>query len=199
MRARLGLRYAGIRCELREVVLKDKPPEMVALSPKATVPVLHLPEGQVIDQSYDIIKWALGQNDPDGWQKFIDKADVLVDENDGTFKTALDKYKYASRFPDSSAETYRDQGEIFLKKLDQMLKASPFLSGAQQTVSDIAVFPFIRQFAHVDKTWFFDTPYPHLHQWLNRLLDSEMFAAVMVKYPKWHGGDETQYFPSASA
>jgi len=195
MRARLGLAYADIRCELREVVLKYKPDEVLTLSPKATVPVLHLPDGRVIDESYDIIKWAIQQNDPDDWRLFSDQTDDLVSENDGPFKSALDKYKYASRFPDYSPEAYRSRGEIFLKKLDQKLHSSAYLLGTDQTMADIAIFPFVRQFAHVDKDWFFDQPLPCLQNWLRHYLDSDIFKAVMKKYTRWHKGNNVIYFP----
>lgn len=195
MRARLGLLYANVSCELREVVLREKPTEMLALSEKATVPVLHLPNGQVIDESYDIIKWAIRQNDPDHWQEFIPKTDYLVSENDGSFKMALDRYKYASRFPEQPPHIYREQGEVFLHKLDQILQNSPFLLSEKQTIADIALFPFIRQFAHVDKEWFFNAPYLHLRRWLQHHINSASFKKVMKKYPKWHIGDNTVYFP----
>ena len=195
MRARLGLRYAHITCELREVSLRNKPAEMCALSPKATVPVLLLPDGQVIDESYDIIKWAIEQNDPDGWHKFADRTNDLVTENDGPFKSALDNYKYSSRVPEKPPEFYRDQGEVFLKKLDNILSNSAFLLAPHQTMADIAVFPFIRQFAHVDREWFTAAPLPHLQEWLRHYLDSDMFKAVMKKYTPWQANDPAIYFP----
>ncbi len=123
----------------------------------------------------------------------------MVVENDGPFKSALDSYKYSSRFPEQSPESYRDQGEIFLDKLEQKLQLSRFLLGRDQTVADIAIFPFIRQFAHVDKDWFFGRPYPHLHRWLNQHLDSDIFCSVMKKYPKWHSVDDVIYFPDETA
>ncbi len=195
MRSRIGLIYAKIGCEIREVVLSDKPIEMTSISTKATVPVLVLPEGQVIDESYDIIKWAIGQNDLEGWQEFIPQTDELVKENDGSFKLALDKYKYASRFPEHSPETYRDKGEVFLKKLDHKLQDSAFLLGDRKTIADITIFPFIRQFAHVDKEWFFNTRYIRLQQWLLSQLNGDIFKVVMKKYPVWHAGDKPLYFP----
>lgn len=195
MRARLGLTYAGIRCELREVVLRDKPSQMIALSPKATVPVLILPDGRVIDESYDIIKWAIAQNDPEDWQKLIPQTDELVAENDGPFKSALDSYKYASRFPEYPPEHYRTQGEIFLGKLDRILQNSAFLLSNNKTIADIAIVPFVRQFAHVDKTWFFEAPYPGLQRWMTAQLDSESYKSVMKKYPQWQTGNEPIYFP----
>ena len=195
MRARMGLGYAQIRCELREVVLRDKPYEMIALSTKATVPVLQLPDGQIIDESYDIIKWALSQNDPQNWQELIPQTDILVQQNDGDFKAALDKYKYASRFPEQSLEFYRDQGAIFLNKLNDILNQRPFLLGEHHSVADIALFPFIRQFAHVDRDWFYNTPYSALQNWLTTLLNSDIFTSIMTKYSRWEKGDNTVYFP----
>jgi len=199
MRARLALLYAGQRCELREVLLRDKPAEMLALSPKGTVPVLHLADGAVIDQSYDIVKWAISQHDPQNWRAHLDQTDLLVRDNDGPFKSALDKYKYASRFPDRPPESYRAEGEFFLRKLDQMLRGQPFLLGDRQTVADIVLFPFVRQFAHVDRDWFFSTPYARLQQWLRRHLDSGDFKAVMKKYPQWREGNDRIFFPEPPA
>ena len=195
MRARLSLSYANIHCELREVTLRDKPKQMTDISAKATVPVLQLINGQVLDESYDIIKWAIEQNDPDGWIDFIPQTDELVKENDGSFKSALDKYKYASRFPEHPAEYYRDLGEVFLKKLDHKLQSSAFLVSQKQTIADITIFPFIRQFAHVDRDWFYSLPYPHLQKWLSTHLESQIFKAIMKKYPVWQGGDKPLYFP----
>lgn len=195
MRARLGLTYAQIKCELREVVLRDKPKEMIAISTKATVPVLLLPDGRVIDESYDILKWAIKQNDPDGWQQFTDQTNELVAENDVPFKAALDKYKYAGASPEHTPEFYRSQGEVFLKKLDKTLHNSAFLLADHQTMADIALFPFIRQFAHVDKDWFFGLPLPHLQRWLLQHLDSDIFKSIMRKYSRWHAGDSAIYFP----
>jgi glutathione S-transferase len=195
MRARLGLLYAEITCELREVSLRNKPQEMTALSPKATVPVLQLASGQVIDESYDIIKWALTQNDPADWNSTITRSNELVAENDGSFKFALDRYKYSARFVDHPPEYYRAQGAVFLKKLDQILQHSPYLLGNSQSLADIAIFPFIRQFAHVDRDWFFTAPYPHLQRWLQHFLDSESFKAVMTKYAPWQPEDNIVHFP----
>lgn len=195
MRARMGLAYAQIKCELREVILRDKPSEMIALSEKATVPVLQLPDGQIIDESYDIIKWAISQNDPLNWQEFLSETDVFVQENDGSFKTALDKYKYASRFPEQSPEFYRDQGAVFLNKLNDILNHQPYLLGHHHSVADIALFPFIRQFAHVDRDWFYNTPYSAVQNWLTTLLNSEIFTSIMTKYSRWEKGNNTVYFP----
>lgn len=190
MRARMALQYANIAVEIREISLKDKPAHMLQVSPKATVPVLVLSDGMVIDQSLDIMYWALKKQDPDGWLR-ADNAlmHVLIAENDSSFKQALDKYKYAIRFPEQSAETYRAQGEQFLQRLELLLCNAPFLMKAQLTLADIAIFPFIRQFAAVDSAWFESAGYVKLKMWLHHLVESALFQKVMEKPPvdltKW--------------
>ena len=192
MRARLAIRYAQQTVVLREIVLKDKPPQMVAISPKATVPVLQLPDGRVIDQSIDIAYWALENNDP---FSLLPKAsvksfcDALIHECDFEFKPWLDKYKYADRHPEQSAEYYRNNGERFLKNLASILQEQPFLLGATPTLADIAIMPFIRQFSMVDLQWFKSCQYPRVRDWLNDWLESDSFRSIMSKYEKWH---ETQ-------
>lgn len=181
MRARMALRYAGTSVETREVVLGDKPRHMLAVSPKGTVPVLVLPDGKVIDESLDIMAWALAQQDPDGWLTDNRLFQELITENDGSFKRALDQYKYATRFPEQSAEVYRQQGERFLTRLEALLSEHAYLLSEKLTQADVAIFPFIRQFSMVDTDWFAEAPYPHLRQWLAGLLDSELFNAVMQK------------------
>lgn len=181
MRARMALRYAGISVETREVVLGDKPRHMLAVSPKGTVPVLVLPDGKVIDESLDIMAWALAQQDPDGWLTDNRLFQELITENDGSFKRALDQYKYATRFPEQSAEVYRQQGERFLARLEALLSEHAYLLSEKLTQADVAIFPFIRQFSMVDRDWFAEAPYPHLRQWLAGLLASELFNAVMQK------------------
>lgn len=185
MRARLALYALGITCELREVVLRDKPEEMLAISPKATVPVLQLPDGTVIDESRDIMIWALAQNDPLNWSKHLEPMKELVQINDFEFKQHLDKYKYSSRNPELSKEEYRENGDFFLKLLNEKLENSLFLAGTDQTIIDLSVFPFIRQFAFVDKDYFDNQPYPHLQKWLEWHLESDLFKSIMTKYPKW--------------
>lgn len=182
MRARMALRYAGIAYQVQDISLKDKPPGLLAVSPKGTVPVLVLPDGRVLDQSLDIMHWALQQHDPDQWLGIDrDKSQALISENDGAFKQALDKYKYASRFPEQSAEAYRSQAEVFLRKLEQALQDQPFLSGAHLSLTDVAIFPFIRQFAAVDANWFAQAAYPKLQAWLRARLESSLFLGVMSK------------------
>ena len=182
MRARMALSYAGIAYQLHDISLKDKPAGLLAVSPKGTVPVLVLPDGRVLEQSLDIMHWALQQHDPAQWLGIDrDKSQALISENDGAFKQALDKYKYASRFPEQSAASYRSQAEVFLCKLEQALQERPFLSGAHLSLTDVAIFPFIRQFAAVDADWFAQATYPKLQAWLQARLESSLFLGVMSK------------------
>jgi len=186
MRARMALRYSGLPCGIHEVSLKAKPEEMLEASPKGTVPVLLLPDGTVIDESLDIMRWALVQNDPEDWcmqgsdaQKAL--AEALVAENDGSFKQALDRYKYFTRYPEQPREVYRAQGEVFLGKLETLLGKTDHLCRDTLTYADIAIFPFIRQFASADETWFAQSPYPHLRRWLGQLTSSALFLSIMEK------------------
>ncbi len=199
IRARLALRYAGITCELREVVLRDKPAAMLEASAKGTVPVLLVPGAQgaveVIDESLDIMLWALAQHDPDGWLATdSEAARLLIDANDDDFKIWLDRYKYPDRYDDIGAADCRAECERFLAALDDRLRDGRYLTGAALRFVDIAVFPFVRQFAAVDTDWFRATGYSRLQAWLVGLLASDLFAAVMAKYPVWQPGDEPQMF-----
>ena len=179
MRARMALRYSGVPLSIVEVSLKAKPAEMLALSPKGTVPVLVCADGRVIEQSLEIMHWALAQYDPDNWLG-PDSA-ALIEENDQVFKVNLDRYKYAIRYPEQPIEHYRAQGAAFLKSLEMMLQQTPYLAGDTLSLADIALAPFVRQFAHVDRDWFEQAPYPRLNAWLERFLASELFNAVMAK------------------
>lgn len=185
MRARMALRYAGIEVEIREIALREKPAHMLSVSPKGTVPVLVLAGGRVIDESLDIMMFALKQNDPDGWLTNNPLCSELIAENDGSFKLALDRYKYAIRFPDQSVEHYRQQGERFLARLQTLLERNAYLISERMTLADVAIFPFIRQFSMVDPEWFESAPYPQVRQWLATLIDSGLFKGVMQKYPTW--------------
>lgn len=200
MRARMAICYSGIAVELREVVLRDMPASLLDCSPKGTVPVLLLPGGAVLEESRDIIDWALAINDPDGWlpgpgDASADQIRQLVDDCDADFKQQLDYYKYAQRYPQRSADYYRSQGEIFLARLEQCLEKSDWLCGDHMTVADISIFPFVRQFAGVDKAWFDETPYLQLQAWLDSLLCSPLFSRVMDKYSPWREGDTAVVFP----
>ena len=198
MRARLALKYAGISVELREVALRNKPAELVALSPKATVPVLQLPDGTVIEQSLDIMRWALAQQDPGHWLPDANSAataEQLIATNDGPFKTMLDRYKYAGRYPEHPAQTYRDNGvQLQIAPLNHRLAKTKYLLGEHLSLADIALFPFVRQFAHVDPDWFDAGPYQAVHAWMDGLLESALFGAVMCKLEPWKPGDATIIF-----
>jgi len=190
MRARMALRYAGIDAEIREIELRNKPLHMIQLSPKATVPVLLLESGEVLEESLDIMRWALQQRDADGWrlpgdQEKRDAMEALILVNDREFKQALDRYKYPERYPDFPIEHYRQQGEVFLHMLEDHLLVSACLFGDALSMADIAIFPFIRQFAGVDSAWFNDAPYPRLRGWLEARVQSTLFTDVMQKNPVW--------------
>ncbi|KIF55644.1 glutathione S-transferase [Pseudomonas fluorescens] len=185
MRARMALRYAGVPVEIVEVSLKNKPAEMLALSPKGTVPVLNA-DGVVIDESLQIMRWALAQNDPDDWLLAGDSfaalwMEKLIEGNDQIFKSALNRYKYAERYPEQPMEAYRAEGALFLQKLDELLQGRDYLLADHPSLADIALLPFVRQFAHVDREWFAQTPYVRLQVWLQRFLESDLFTSVMKK------------------
>lgn len=217
MRARLALRAADQQVELREIVLRDKPQAMVTASPKATVPVLVLDNGQVIDESLDIARWALSQNDPNGWLRPQngdgDTMFALIEAMDGPFKHHLDRYKYSTRHVgvDGDAEAFAQQHRAAavqeLEKLEARLaehaaqtdqgdgNGTPYLFGSAPCLADIAIAPFVRQFANTDRAWFDTLPLPHLHRWLNAFLESDDFAAIMKKYPVWVDGAAGIGFP----
>ncbi|NNA20184.1 glutathione S-transferase [Pseudomonas lundensis] len=184
MRARMALRYSGVPVSIIEVSLKAKPAQMLAASPKGTVPVLVCADGRVIEQSLEIMHWALSQNDPDVWLP-ADRPliEALIEENDTRFKVLLDRYKYAVRYPEYPMEHYRAQGAVVLQRLECLLEHTPYLTGTTLTLADVALAPFIRQFAHVDRAWFAQAPYPKLQAWLERFLASGLFTAVMAKQP----------------
>jgi glutathione S-transferase len=184
MRARMALRYSGVAVDIVEVSLKAKPAEMLALSAKGTVPVLSA-DGRVIDESLEIMRWALAQNDPQDWLLKADPAggqiDELIEHNDQVFKVHLNRYKYAERYPEQPMEFYRSEGELFMHRLDQLLEGRDYLLAGHPSLADMALLPFVRQFAHVDREWFAQTPYRRLQDWLQRLLASELFTAIMKK------------------
>ena len=201
MRARLGLLFAGQEVELREVVLKNKPAQMLAISPKGTVPVLELveeggSERSVIDESREIVEWALRQNDPQGLLNTdLVSANALIDQNDKEFKHWLDRYKYADRHPELTQSEYRQRGEVFLQVLEQLLAKNRYLLGTDISIADIGIMPFVRQFAHVDQEVFYSLPYPNLQRWLREWLELPAFQQVMVKFQPWQAGDEGRVFP----
>ena len=185
MRARMALRYSGVPVNIVEVSLRAKPAEMLALSSKGTVPVLNA-GGRVIDESLAIMQWVLAQNDPQDWLLKDDpvgqaRIAALIESNDQTFKVHLNRYKYAERYPEQPMEVYRAEGEVFLRQLDELLKGRDYLLAAHPSLADVALMPFVRQFAHVDREWFAQTPYVRLQDWLQRFLESDLFTAVMQK------------------
>ncbi len=214
IRARLAIKASGVPVALREIVLRDKPAHMLAISPKGTVPVLLLPDGQVIDQSLDIMRWALMQHDPQGWLRHthIGEHDVgavhapalgaahptevmnasnqLIALNNRTFKALLDAYKYPERHPQRSAAATRALAlEQCLHRLEARLQQHANLLGDQPALADMAWLPFIRQFAQVDAGWFArEASLPALRAWLTRHLASALFESVMIKYPLWQPG-----------
>ena len=201
MRARLAIQSSGCKVLLREILLNDKPEDFIADSAKATVPVLRLPSGEVIDESLDVMNWALAQNDPEDWREILTTAptdsQAFLDECDGRFKSALDRYKYASRYVKSPEDNgteeasidaalhHRSIGVEFLLRINAKLQEQPYLSGPKQGFLDFACLPFIRQFRIADPEWFDDQDWPHLHPWLQEFLQSERFAAIMKKHEPW--------------
>jgi len=185
MRARMALRYSDVAVNIVEVSLKAKPAEMLALSSKGTVPVLSV-DGQVIDESLAIMRWALAQNDPQDWLLKDDPAGqaqiaALIEENDQVFKVHLNRYKYAERYPEQPMAFYRSEGEVFLRRLEALLEGRDYLLAVHPSLADVALMPFVRQFAHVDRVWFGQTPYVRLQAWLQRFLESDLFTSIMKK------------------
>lgn len=196
MRARLALLLNNATVQLREVVLKDKPPSLRQYSPKETVPVLVMSEQFVIDESLEIIDWAVQQSSQPAFDLMCNEQQALVAQNDGAFKAILDKYKYFDRYPEQPQQFYREQGEEFLYQLELRLIHQPYLFGDEVSYADIAIFPFIRQFINVDMPWFEVADYPNLKLWLTRLLDSDAFTHAMTKFPQWHQDDDITLFPA---
>ena len=195
MRARMALAASGAEVMLREVLLKDKPSELLAASPKATVPVLVLSDGGVIEESLDVMQWALKQSDPFEWLAGGALDSEWIGECDGEFKPWLDRYKYADRHPEHTAEDYRKNAEAFIQQLEDQLSSSDWVGGESANAVDVALFPFIRQFAGVDPSWWQQAPYPHVKQWLENWLNNALFSAIMAKYPRWESGQPGERFP----
>ncbi|ABM02882.1 Glutathione S-transferase, N-terminal domain protein [Psychromonas ingrahamii 37] len=196
IRARLALAVSSQSVFLREIILKNKPAEMLALSSKGTVPVLQLSDGTVVDESLDIMVWALARRDPNNWlQGSFTEMLSLIDENDFEFKGWLDKYKYADRFPEHSTLYYREHAEDFLMQLENRLSYTPYLFGQKISLADMAILPFIRQFSGVDKDWFEQSAYPFLKVWLANFINSQLFTSVMKKYPIWLESEQQSIFP----
>ena len=199
MRARLALNSSKLGVELREIILRDKPDHMLEVSPKGTVPVMILPQGKVIDESLDVMLYALGQNDPehllDSEYANLDDMLSLIAKFDGPFKTALDRYKYANRHDNVDVDDERKIASEHLMELESLLvKDGRYLFGDRISLSDLAIFPFVRQFANVDKDWFDHQPWPNLIKALDSFVSSDRFLSIMEKYPRWQEGDPATYF-----
>ena len=186
MRARMALSYAGISVEIREISLRDKPLDMLSISPKGTVPVLQMGT-LVIEQSLEIMQWALSQSDTDSWLNNLEASTDLITINDGPFKRLLDQYKYPNKFPEVVLKDTLDQAmDIYLLPLEQRLQKTRYLLDDHMRLADVAIFPFIRQFSMVDPVWFEKSHLYHLKKWLNEQIESDLFLSVMHKYPTWH-------------
>lgn len=185
MRARMSLLESGVEVELREVILRDRPEHMMEISPKGTVPVLLLPDGAVIEESLDIMLLSLDES----W--LVGDWKELIDVNDGEFKHHLDRYKYNNRYENVlSSDEHREQALSILKTYDERLSNQAFLCGNSISLADLALSPFVRQFANTDRAWFDQLPLPHLHNWLHGILESHLFKGCMIKHKQWREGDE---------
>ena len=197
IRARLAIKVSGVRVALREVALRDKPAAFLLASAKATVPVLQLSDGRVLEQSLEIMRWALEQHDPQGWLclQELDEALALIALNDGPFKEALDRYKYAPRHPERPKSAWRDEAvELMLAPLNTRLADRHFLLRDTPSLADMAIAPFIRQFAAVEPGWFDSAPFEPLQAWTKRIVTSELFDSVMSKFAAWQPGDPETIF-----
>lgn len=203
MRARFALLAADRVCEWREVLLRDKPAALREASPKATVPVLVEPDGHVIDQSLEIMLWALQQRDPLQWLQpehgTLASMLALIDRCDSGFKHDLDRYKYPNRFEGADGARHRDAAMSFLDELDRRIAVSGFLFGARPALADMAIAPFVRQFAQVDVGWFDANAQAPLRKWLGGLTASPLWERAMHKQQPWKPGDAVCVFPVSSA
>ena len=196
MRARMAIHISSQKCEIREVLLRDKPPSMLEYSSKGTVPVLVLQSGEVIDESLDVIEWALNLNDPDNWQRSKDneKTKELIKINDGEFKHHLDRYKYSKRYDNEDPEFHRKKCLSFIKKVNSELQNSKYIFDDEISYIDISLLPFIRQFRIADNEWFDELPYENVKSWLSNFLNSELLESIMSKHDLWKEGDEVTIF-----
>ena len=210
MRARLAILASRVTCEVREVALRNKPAELLAASPKATVPVLVLPNGKVIEQSLEIMRWALAGHDPQHWlmpqTENFEAVLALISVNDGQFKHHLDRYKYPNhyRLEHAGAEqafalVHRASASEWLLMLESRLSCLPWLFGESCSLADMAIAPFVRQFARTDADWFSLQPWPHLGAWLARWTSADSFAQMMEKYPTWRSGQSGVMWPAECA
>jgi len=196
MRARMAIHISGQKCELREVLLRDKPSSMLEYSAKGTVPVLILQDGKVIDESLDVIDWALDLHDPDDWQRSKDKEKTkeLIKINDGEFKYHLDRYKYSKRYNNEDPEFHRKKCLKFIESINNELNNSEYIFDDNISYADIVLLPFIRQFRIADIEWFDSLPYDNLKKWLSSFLGSSLLNSIMKKYDLWKEGDKSIVF-----
>lgn len=199
MRARLAITASRQAVKLREVVLREKPAHMLEISPKGTVPVLMLPDGTVVEESRDIMDWALACADPDGWLRptngTLEDMIALIERCDTDFKHHLDRYKYHTRYENADPVYHRTEAERFLQLLEARLTDQEFLFGDRFSLADAAIAPFIRQFANASRDWFPNSGYGHVQRWLDAFLESDTFKSIMPKFPQWHDGDAEIDFP----
>lgn len=205
MRARLAVVHAGLACELREVNLRDKPQALRDASPKATVPVLVLADGSVIEQSLEIMLHALQANDPDGWLQptagSLDEMLALITANDQDFKPALDACKYPERHDAATVQAAQQEAQRWMQGLDAQLATSGYLFGQHPSLADMALRPFVRQYARIDEASWADQAWPHLQAWLQRWIDSALFAETMQTHSAWQADSAGPVFgarPAAS-
>ena len=196
MRARLAVAVSDVAVELREILLRDKAPAFLETSPSGTVPCLKADE-LVIDESLDVMTWALQQKDPEGWLNIPEVGHELIVEADGPFKAALDHTKYHTRYPELDPEESRAKAMSFLSKLDQQIGDKSWLFGDTPSLADMAILPFVRQFAFINKARFDADAGPNLSRWLEGFIASDRFAAIMPKLPMWREGDEPLRFERA--
>ncbi len=194
MRARLAIASSGLTVELREILLREKAPQFLEASPKGTVPVLVT--DSVVEESYDVMRWALEKSDPENLlTPMTEAAYALIEEADGPFKTALDQTKYAVRHPDLDPAESRATAASFISKLDTQLNGKPWLFGNEPSLADLAILPFVRQFAHTDLDWWDAQPFTHAQSWLAAFKGSDRFTSIMTKYTPWKLGDDVILFP----
>lgn len=194
MRARLAVASAGVEVELREILLRDKAAAFLEASPKGTVPVLVA--DTLVEESIEVMDWALAQSDPEGLLYAGKAARDLVERCEAEFKGHLDRFKYAVRYEDVDPEKERELASVYLRELDGMLAHQDYLFGDKIGFADIGIAPFVRQFANTDRAWFNGQDWVRLRDWLDRFVDSERFASIMTKYPKWEEGDAVTVFPA---
>ncbi len=196
MRARLSIAASGLQVELREILLRDKAPAFLAASPKGTVPVV-VDGDQVIEESLDVMEWALGQRDPEDLLYAGSQARKLIERCEAEFKGHLDRFKYAVRYEDVDPEAERKLASTYLRELDQRLDGQAYLFGDRIGMADIGIAPFVRQFANTDRAWFDAQDWPNLIRWLDAFINSDRFQSIMTKYPKWEEGDAETLFPAS--